>query len=517
MIDLLTVFQMLGRPTLRRHARQYLRSVREQDRPPRRRGATEVLFCGVGLNLGTEESGQPVTISPQSVRTHGLILGASGAGKSCAAATVMEQIGTADGGVGLIDAKGELFAWMQTALSGRQESETAKVLCLDFAGANPVPYGLLKPRSGESAERLIDRRMEAFDDLLGRDGHLSLRMSRMLRNLLLVMVEHDLPFPIVEFLFAHTDVLTHLAGQSPDGRIRDYFAEEFPRERQTTLVALAARLDSILRHQSLRLSFGSDTFVDFRDAMDGGAIILINVGGPTLPRSHTRLIQSLIVSDIRQAVFVRRERQRPFTWFLDEAQCLFSQTGDTENVSTLLAMARSFGTNLVLITQSLIAASPSQDFLTSVDTNFRWLLLFRCGLRDAAIVEPALPASGRVVRQRYGRGQIAYLTPQQEIAERVRAVTDLPPRHAYFWLRGVDSPAVPLTIRSVRFHVANRDQHVDSSESPSASAIRLALEARERQLRHLVDRPRQTARGTKRTVDDVLAALERDLAEVDQR
>jgi hypothetical protein len=422
----------------------------------------------------------------------------------------MKPLSRASGGVGVLDGKPEIFSWMASEIAEGQYEP--KPLLLNFAGPDPVPYALLKPRIGENADRLIERRMEAFDDLLGRGGHLSLRMSRMLRNLLRLMVEHDLPFPLIEFLFAHADVVVHLADQLPDSRLRDYFADEFGRERQTTQLALSARLDSILRHQNLRLSFGSDTFVDFREAMDHGAIILVNAGGATLPRSHTRLIQSLVFSDIRQAVFERQERQRPFTWFIDEAQCLFSQPSDIENVSTLLSMARSFGVNLVLITQSLVAASPTVDFLSSLETNFRWLLLFRAGVKDAAIIEPALPVSGRVVRQRHGKGQISYLTPSQEVAERVRHIANLPLRHAYLWLRGASSTAVPLTIQSVRVPQIGCKLDHDSGTA-SASAIVHTLKLREQQLHDLVQRPRSTARRGKRRVDDVIASLERDLAE----
>jgi hypothetical protein len=359
--------------------------------------------------------------------------------------------------------------------------------------------------------------MEIFDDVLGRDSQLSLRMSRMLRNFMMLAIEHELAFPLLEFLFANPAVTRQLAAGSSQERVKTYFSGDFARELNTTLTALAVRLDFLLRHPSLRLSFGADDFLDLRAAMDNGTPVLMTVGGPTLPRSLTRVIQSIVVSDLRQAVFTRKNTQQPYLWFVDEAQCLFAQRADADNLSTLLAMARSFGGHLALITQSLTAAFSDRDLLASLETNVRWFVVFRCGLQDAQILEPAMPVTGRLVRQRNDHGRIAYMTPAQELEHRLRQVTNLPPRTAFFWLRGSGMPLTLMTTHQLQIQKSSAAA-ASSDQTNSAAAIGKRLQEQEAKLRRMAFKTaggssarRPSARSG--NVRDILGRLERQFQE----
>lgn len=519
-MDLLTVLQAIGAPKLRDDARRYVRAAREraaiESGPPAprsgRSAATEV-----SVGIGVDRRGRDVRVPLSRLYGHGLILGASGAGKSYTAAALMTNILEAkargfNGSFALVDMKGELFDLLSAKPSN------VPIIRANFAGSSPVPYALLKPRCGESAEGLVDRRMEIFDDVLGRDSQLSLRMSRMLRNFLMLAIEHELAFPLLEFLFASPDVTETIALSSRHERVKMYFTSDFARERNTTLPALSARLDFILRHEHLRLSFGADDFIDLKAAMDEGTPVLITAGGPTLPRSLSRIIQSIVVSDLRQAVFARKNHKRPYLWFIDEAQVLFSQRADADNVSTLLAMSRSFGASLALITQSLTAACPDRDLLASLETNVRWMVVFRCGLQDAQILEPALPVTGQLVRQRYERGRIGYMTPAQELTHRLRQVTNLPPRTGFFWLRGAGMPATLITTHSVRSG-QKPSATPSAGQQVSADSIRKRLAEQEAQLRRMTFKPatpadRKRSKGSAK-VHDILGRLEQKFREQD--
>src|SRR6266853_1012584 len=382
-MDLISFVQMLGRGKLRYDTRAYARSARhvhEEARAPRRRNETDREHPASVL-LGTDETGRLFRVPAQELCAPGLVGGGTGAGKSLGGIMnpmmALRGAETFSGGVGLIDNKGDTFEALVEEF--RQDGRPAPIV-LNFAGSEPVPYGLLVQRLGERPDELVDRRMDVFDALLGRDARMSLLMSRMLRNVLLLMTEKGVPFPLLDLLLTSPDVMRKLAEDSGNSQVRDYVENEFPRERQTTLLALKARLDAILRHRVLRLSFGAGNVVDLRAAMDSGATVLVNAGGPMLSQSVSRLIKALVVSDIKQATFLREERERPFVWFIDEAQTLFADRANVDNVTTLLTMARAFGTSLVLVTQSLVSVCPDQDFFVSLQTNFRWLLLFRSGL-----------------------------------------------------------------------------------------------------------------------------------------
>ncbi|MDA2925825.1 hypothetical protein MYX78_01100, partial [Acidobacteria bacterium AH-259-G07] len=504
-MDFMYCLQLLGHPKLRSDSNRYLRThnktqdnlrYEENIRRFAQKSRAPLISPGIG------GSGHPIEIPLDAFHGHGLICGATGSGKSFSTLSLMlqlVQIARRHSGIsfGLIDAKGELFEKFHQALDHEMSrlgvAERAmlekKVKSLNFSNAShPVPYNLLKSRQGESPELLVQRRMEVFNDVIGREGHLSLRMSRMLRYFLLLALEFDLSFPLLEFLFTNTEVTQHLAYNSKNLRLKSYFATDFPRE-STTLLALSQRLDFLLHNEAVRLSFGADSAVDFQDLMDRGVVVMINCGGPSTPRALSRIIQSLLLSDLRQAIFSRTKPQHHYTWFIDEAQCLFSQSADTENLSSILSMSRSYGTHLVLITQSLLSAIPDREFFTNLETNFRWLLLFRSGLQDAQIVRPAIPCTGRVIRQRYGRGRLSYMSPEQEIRHRLREVANLPPQNAYFWLRGANTQAIQIRSHHLRFPQKQSSLLHRLLHEADAQKVKRSLEQQENQLANLISSP----------------------------
>ncbi|MGH9825722.1 MAG: helicase HerA domain-containing protein, partial [Blastocatellia bacterium] len=66
------------------------------------------------IRFGTTTQGQEIMLPMETAATHGLVLGASGAGKSFVALSLISQMlrqgpGTASVSFGILDAKGELF------------------------------------------------------------------------------------------------------------------------------------------------------------------------------------------------------------------------------------------------------------------------------------------------------------------------------------------------------------------------------------------------------------------------
>lgn len=475
-MDIFSVLQFLGAPKLWADARRYRHTVNSSLVPSASRSnavnaQTSLVMVGYGLD------GTRVMTPSESLIGHGLIAGATGAGKSWAATAFAQQLVHAQGrplppAFGVVDPKGDLFERLMPVLSSRRS------IALNFGLGEPVPYALLKPRAEETPEQLVERRMEVFSDLLGRDSVLSLRMGRMLRNLLSLAAEHNLAFPLIEFLLTNADLCRALGLNARHARVRAYFDNDFQRELNTTRPALQARLDFVLRNDILRLSFAADDFVDLRAAMDTGISVLCNVGGPGLSKSSADLIQSLVLSDLRQAVFARSTRELPYLWFVDEAQQLFARSSDTEHLTALLTMSRSFGVHLILMTQSLIAACPNRDLLNQLQTNIRWLVMLRSGPDDARLLEAAMPVTGRVVRHRYERGRLSYMTEEQERQMLLREISNLPQRTAYFWSRGRAASAMKIQLPLLT-PTANGPMKVEQQrESPAAIERQLLEQAR---------------------------------------
>lgn len=387
-----------------------------------------------------------MTVPTTDLLGHGLLCGSTGSGKSWAAVRMCQQIVASrqNGiGIGVIDAKGELVERLQKAVP----LDNAAVL--DFNSQKPVAFGLLVRRDDESPAELVERRMEVFDDVLGRDNQTSIRMGRMLRNVLIVATENDLPFFLIDHLLSNAALCRSLGMKASDSRVSNYFQHDFDRERNSTLPALQSRLDLILRHKVLSASFSAEACLDFGALMEARRPILVNAGGPEMPRALSRIVQSLLASDLRRAVFSRVDRSYPYLWFVDEAQELFKQSADIENLTALLTMSRSYGAYLALMTQSPTAACPSRDFLQQLMTNAKWMLMLRSPIDDARLIEPGLSISGRQVGYRSERGRFSYLRPEQERQATLQAIADLPNQTGYLWVRGIKRSAIKCRLSRV--------------------------------------------------------------------
>jgi hypothetical protein len=113
-------------------------------------------------------------------------------------------------------------------------------------------------------------------------------------------------------------------------------------------------------------------------------------------------------------------------------------------------MARSFGSFLVLLTQSLTSAVHDQDVLNSILANVRWMIMLRSTLRDAALIAPAIHLTGRQPKPQHNPyEETKYLTESQELQVRLNEITKLPDRAAYCWLKAYLNKAVQITTASV--------------------------------------------------------------------
>jgi hypothetical protein len=506
-VDLIHFLHQVGGRWLRQAARAEVRVGRE--RINEARSADERLLragpgnAGMTVSPGATESGNRLCIPIRHFLGHGIIAGATGSGKTRAALLLMRQVldiasNDQSCGFGIIDLKGEFFAHaLEVCRRRRSGGPAVHILDLSHRAA-VIPYDLLTPQRNESPSDLIARRMETLGDLLG-ETDLSLRMHRMLRFLLTLLVENELSFSALDYLLEVPTTAAVLAAKSKYDRVKRYFAGDFLKEQSVTLPAVRYRLDPLLTPDSVRLSLSAGEQFDFGKAMDSGGIILVNLSGAGV--HSARIFQSLILSDLRQAIFSRRNPERPFLWFCDEAQLLFDRRFDKANLATIFSLSRSFGVHLTLITQSLRSAIGDGEFFQNLETNFRWLLLLRSGVNDASILKPGLRSTG-VVRRGVSGGQPVYLSPDQELQYNLKEIANLPAREGYLWMRGTGARAVRITTHDVE-DLSSKPECSD--ESALTERVRSRLVKEEEYLSSATDKPASP----KRTVEDFLSQVER--------
>ena len=198
------------------------------------------------------------------------------------------------------------------------------------------------------------------------------------------------------------------------------------------------------------MALAGKTAPDFRRFQDEGNIVFINIFGRNIARSVRRLLQGLVLSDIRQSVFARRQKDRPFLWFCDEAQHLFASEKLRDNMSDLLTMSRSFGSHFCLLSQNLSTAVPDSRLLKSLYTNIRWAFCMRGDPSDCSFLKPFLPVSGRKLRPQldpFVEKNCYSLAEERSMA--LEAIASLPDRIGHLWFKSRSAEALKLKTQEV--------------------------------------------------------------------
>ena len=453
-------------PGLKRETNRYITELASANKTSARRKTTELLggFAhsnGPKVTLGSTDWKAPVEVPlSELVSAHSLVTGGTGSGKSMFALLMIKAlIERAPGniGFGVVDAKGELFLgalWLlHTRIHqlGAVDPEAAKALrrritIVDFGSRDPIsPYNLLADRSGSDAEFFALSRADLIMDLLGGGDQLSLGAVGVLQRILMLLAEFALPITWVDEVIRDAALRSQLLAESKNRSLNDYFAHHFEATPKSTLAAIVRRMEALTASESVRLALNAATAPDLRACQDESRIVLINCFGENIARSVRRLLQGLTISDIRQAVFARRNKENPFLWFCDEAQNFFTTQRLQENMNDLLTMSRSFGSFFLYLTQNMTTAVGDARMLKVLYTNVRWAFSMRGDPADCEFLAPALPVTGRKLKPRASPfEEAAFYTEREERGLLLDGASFLPDRTGYLWLKSRASEAIKL-------------------------------------------------------------------------
>lgn len=422
---------------------------------------------GSKVDLGRAESGQTVSLPLEHLaRAHSLITGGTGSGKSMAALILIQALIEASSsaapnskpsslGFGVLDAKGELFErslyllskHLQKLPTQAAEALRQQIAIVDLSSRDPInSYNIAKPWADDDLDFFTYNRLETLNELLPSGEGLSVRGSGVVKYILKLLAACRVPFGQIDLVLSDEVFRAQLLKEAKDSELDDYFAQHFARESKATIGAVRSRIVStLLSTESLKLALSGHTLPDLRAAQDDGKIILIKCGGANIPRLAARTLQSLFLSDIRQAIFARQKPQNTFLWFCDEAQEFFRTQQLRDNMAEILAKSRSFGSFLCLITQNLSTAVRDVEMKDILHTNFRWSLSLRGTANDCQFLLPALPATGRSQKPRSNPYAPAeFYSPKEERAAMLEAIAHLPDREGYLWLKAWTGEAIKL-------------------------------------------------------------------------
>src|SRR2546426_3370648 len=416
---------------------------------------------GPRVMLGQTEWDAPIELPLEHlIKAHSIMTGGTGSGKTMAALLIVDAIlRTPEFAFGVLDAKGELFErtlfLIARLLDELPQHEARRlqerIVIVDLSSPDPLTsYNIAGCWSGSDLDFFATSRVGTFQELLPAGDGLSLRGGAIVKNVLVLLAEHRLPFSYFDRVLSSEPFRATLLARSQQDDVRDYFRFHFTNEGRATIAAVRARIvSSLLSSLSLKLALSGETAPDFRKLQDEGKIVLINCAGPNISRTVARTLQALFLSDIRQAVFAR-QRNVPYLWVCDEAQNFFRTRQLRENMVELLTQSRSFGSFFLYLTQNLTTAVQESEMLETLHTNIRWSLSMRGTSQDAAFLQPALPVTGRMQKPRaHPAAPVEFYKPSEERSLLMQGITHLPDRTRWLWFKSRTGEAMKMRTRTL--------------------------------------------------------------------
>jgi hypothetical protein len=331
------------------------------------------------IHVGIAPDGRDVFLPLSELkRTSTHIVGAAGYGKSYFLRNLIRHFLRFGQPFALVDPHRELVGYAVAAIR-RSSVARHKVTIIDPGDAdfsvafNPLACGV--PDPGEAASLVLESVLKAWGTA---SFDQTPRMEGLLRGTFRLLVENQLTLlEGPEVLNVDNRSLRRtLCERISDPWVRQDF-EEFEKWPRAEKIAIAEssrnRLRRFLQSEAVRRMLGQQQrAIDMQAIMDGGGILLANVGNTKTPEVK-RLLGALVVNAIFHAA-KQRDPQRRRDFFLIVDEC--GQFA-TQDIANSLDELRKFGVHLILAHQRLRQLEREDaDVLSAVMTNAKIKVVF---------------------------------------------------------------------------------------------------------------------------------------------
>jgi len=370
------------------------------------KAAPSVFKNNGGVDLGRAQVNnldQIVGISYEDRRRHVYTVGQTGTGKTTMLKTMLMSDIINNKGVCLIDPHGDLF---NDILHNIPESRKNDVVIIDPTETNfPVGINILEINDERQKYFVVQEFISIFQKLLfdeyGKDassfaGPIFYQHTRM--NLLLAMSDQFEPATLLEFylIFQQEDYWKRwLPIKKPEPVLNNWIKilenTNYLRiysEGNSMGGYISSKFENFLFDPMMRNIFAQKrTTINFKDIMDSGKILLINLAKGELTEANSKFFGMFLLAKMQTETLERLntppELRKDFTIYVDEFQNIC-----TQNFISMLSEGRKFGINLVLANQ--FTTQIPENIMSSILGNAGTMICFRLGLKDAELMEQKL-------------------------------------------------------------------------------------------------------------------------------
>lgn len=344
-------------------------------------------FMGFGYYRGIKRS---VVISPADRMRHTYIIGKTGVGKSELLKEMIKQDIKAGYGVCVMDPHGDLI---DDTLRYIPPERAEDVIYFDPADTErPMGLNLLEAQTEEQKHfittAIINLMYKLYDPQ--RTGIIGPRFEHAVRNAMLsVMYEPGATFIEVVRILQDPKYVQEILPKIQDPIVRRYWTDQIAQtsdfHKSEVLDYIVSKFGRFVTNKTMRNIIGqSKSAFDFRECMDKGKILLINLSKGKLGEENSSFLGLVLIPKILMSAMSRQEvteeKRRDFYLYVDEFQNFA-----TPDFAVILSEARKY--HLALTVANQFIGQMDEEVKNAVFGNVGTLISFRLGVTDASFIQ----------------------------------------------------------------------------------------------------------------------------------
>lgn len=363
--------------------------------PPPHNVPTSGLLLGKSVYRGIETR---IYTERDDRRRHNYIIGRTGTGKTELLKNMAIQDIKNGEGLCIVDPHGDLVEDVLQYVPKERAEDV--VLFEPFDMSRPLGLNMLEVKGDEQKDFAIQEMIAIFYKLFPPEM-IGPMFEHNMRNVMLTLMEDkQYPGTIADIprMFTDTDFQKYKLSKVKDPIVRAFWEKEMAKtsdfHKSEMLGYLISKVGRFVENEMMRNIIGQPkSSFDFRQVMDEGKILLINLSKGLTGEVNAKLLGLIIVSKLQMAAMSRadmpEEHRKDFYLYVDEFQNFV-----TDSFATILSEARKYRLNLIMAHQFISQLSIEKEGSSAGDSKMRdavfgntgSMICFRIGVEDAEVI-----------------------------------------------------------------------------------------------------------------------------------
>ncbi len=349
----------------------------------------EGLLLGINTFRGVKTE---IRIGRDDRRRHMYVIGRTGTGKSEFLKNMARQDIAAGEGVAVIDPHGDLVDDLLQFIPKARAEDV--ILFEPFDVERPMGLNMLEVYRDEEKDFAVQEMIEIFYKLFPPEMIGPMFEHNMRNVMLTLMADREFPGTIAEIprMFTDPEFQKYKLQKVQDPIVRAFWEQEMAKttefHKSEMLGYLISKVGRFVENEMMRNIIGqAKSAFDFRECMDSGKILLINLSKGKTGEVNSKLLGLIIVSKLQMAALARADQpegsRRDFYLYIDEFQNFV-----TDSIATILSEARKYRLDLIMAHQyiSQLVHENNTKIRDAVFGNAGSIVSFRVGVEDAEML-----------------------------------------------------------------------------------------------------------------------------------